>query len=150
MTLFLRLVSVEYMCIRELCHRLITLWLLACSVPLGNTRISSQLPSKFISMHYNDVVMTMMASQITSLTVVYSTVYSDAERKTSKLRVTGLCVGNSPGPVNSPHKWPITRKMFPFDDVIMGLVQGCNISSALVIKYCSLALTIDLCMMNNN
>ena len=40
-------------------------------------------------------------------------------KKTSKLRVTGLCVGNSPGPVNSPHKWPVTRKMFPFDDVIM-------------------------------
>ena len=39
--------------------------------------------------------------------------------KTSKLRVTGLCVGNSPGPVNSPHKGPVTRKMFPFDDVIM-------------------------------
>ena len=40
-------------------------------------------------------------------------------KKTPKLRVTGLCVGNSPGPVNSPHKWPVTRKMFPFDDVIM-------------------------------
>ena len=40
-------------------------------------------------------------------------------KKTSKLRVTGLCVGNSPGPVNSPHKGPVTRKMFPFDDIIM-------------------------------
>ena len=40
-------------------------------------------------------------------------------KKTSNIRVTGLCVGNSPGPVNSPHKWPVTRKMFPFDDVIM-------------------------------
>ena len=40
-------------------------------------------------------------------------------KKTSKLRVTGLCVGNSPGPVNSPHKGPVTRKMFPFDDVFM-------------------------------
>ena len=40
-------------------------------------------------------------------------------KKTSKLRVTGLCAGNSPGPVNSPHKLPVTRKMFPFDDVIM-------------------------------
>ena len=51
--------------------------------------------------------MTTMASQITSLTVVYSIVY----KKTSKLRVTGLCAGNSPGPVNSPHKGPVTRKM---------------------------------------
>ena len=40
-------------------------------------------------------------------------------KKTSKLRVTGLCMGNSPGPVNSPHKGPVTRKMFPFDDVII-------------------------------
>ena len=40
-------------------------------------------------------------------------------KKTSKLRVTGHCVGNSPGPVNSPHKVPVTRQMLPFDDVIM-------------------------------
>ena len=40
-------------------------------------------------------------------------------KETSKLRVTGLCAVNSPGPVNSPHKGPVTRKMFPFDDVIM-------------------------------
>ena len=64
--------------------------------------------------------MTTIASQITSLTVIYSTVYSDADQdKHQKLRVTGLCVGNSPGPVNSPHKGPVTRKIFPFDDVIM-------------------------------
>ena len=47
-------------------------------------------------------------------------------KKTSKLRVTGLCVGNSPGPVNSPHKGPVTRKMFPFDDVIMIFVNNNN------------------------
>ena len=40
-------------------------------------------------------------------------------KKTSKLRVTGLCAGNSPGPVNSPPKGPVTQKMVPFDDVIM-------------------------------
>ena len=39
-----------------------------------------------------------IASQITSLTTVDSTVYSDADqRKYQKLRVTGLCAGNSPG-----------------------------------------------------
>ena len=38
-------------------------------------------------------------------------------KKTSKLRVTGPCAGR--GPVNSTHKWPVTRKMFPFNDVIM-------------------------------
>ena len=40
-------------------------------------------------------------------------------KKTSKLRVTGLCAGNSPGPVNSPHKGPVMWKMFQFDDIIM-------------------------------
>ena len=41
-------------------------------------------------------------------------------KKTSKPRVTGLCAGIHRGPVNSPHKWPVTRKLFPFGDVIMG------------------------------
>ena len=48
--------------------------------------------------HYGDVIMGAISSLITSLTIVYSTVYSDADRKkTSKLLGTGLCVGNSPG-----------------------------------------------------
>ena len=64
--------------------------------------------------------MDAIASQITSLTIVYSTVYSDADqKKTPKLRVTGLCAGNSLGTGEFPHKWPVTRKRFPFDDVIM-------------------------------
>ena len=47
--------------------------------------------------HYNAVIMGAMAFQITNLTIVYSTVYSGADqRKTSKLRVTGLCAGKSP------------------------------------------------------
>ena len=41
--------------------------------------------------------------------------YEHRSKKTSKLRVTGLCAGNSPG----TSKFPVTRKMFPFDDVIM-------------------------------
>ena len=46
-------------------------------------------------------------------------IFGRRSKKTSKLRVTGHCAGNSPGPVNSLHKGPVTRKMFPFDDVIM-------------------------------
>ena len=50
-----------------------------------------------ITYHYDDVIMGTMASQITSLTIVYLTVYSGSDKKkTSKLHVTGLCVGNSP------------------------------------------------------
>ena len=40
--------------------------------------------------HYYDVIMSAMASEITSLTMVYSTVYSGADQRKSKLRVTGL------------------------------------------------------------
>ena len=51
----------------------------------------------FWRFHYNDVIMDAMASQITSRTTVYSSAYSGADKKkTSKLRVTGLCEGNSP------------------------------------------------------
>ena len=46
--------------------------------------------------------------------------FSRRSKKTSKLHVTGLC----PGPVKSPHKWPVTRKMFPFDGVIMYSYHG--------------------------
>ena len=50
------------------------------------------------SLHYFDVIMGTVASQISSLRIVYSTVYSDADqRKKSKLCVIGLCAGNSPG-----------------------------------------------------
>ena len=61
-----------------------------------------------------------VASQITSLTIVYSTVYSDADqRKHQSSASLAFVQGIHRGPVNSPHKWPVTRKMFPFDDVIM-------------------------------
>ena len=52
---------------------------------------------------------------------LYSTVYSGADQRNIKARVTGLCVGNSPVTGEFPHKWPVTRKMFPFDDVIMNI-----------------------------
>ena len=70
--------------------------------------------------HYNDVIMGAMASQITSLTSVYSTVYSDADqRKLQSSTSLAFVWGIHRRPVNSPRKWPVTRKMFPFDDVIM-------------------------------
>ena len=61
--------------------------------------------------HYADVIMGPIASQITSLTIVYSIVYSDADQKNlSKLRVTGLCVGKSPGQVNHRTKGQLRGK----------------------------------------
>ena len=70
--------------------------------------------------HYSDIIMGTIASQITSLTIVYSTVYSDADqRKHQSSTSLAFVWGIHRGPVNSPHKWPVTRKMFPFNEVIM-------------------------------
>ena len=70
--------------------------------------------------HYNDVTMGAIASQITSVTIVYSTVYSDADqRKHQSSASLAFVWGIRRGQVNSPLKWPVTLKMFPFDDVIM-------------------------------
>ena len=55
-----------------------------------------------------------VACQITSLTIVYSD-----QRKHQSSASLAFVRGIHRGPVNSPHKWPVTRKMFPFDDVIM-------------------------------
>ena len=65
-----------------------------------------------MGVHYNDVIMGAIASQITNSTIIYSTVYSSAA---SLAFVRGI----HRWPVNSLHKWPVTQKMFPFDDVIM-------------------------------
>ena len=70
--------------------------------------------------HYDDVIMDTIASQITSLAIVYSIVYSSAvQRKHQSSASLAFVWGIHRGPVNSPHKGPVTRKMFPFDDVIM-------------------------------
>ena len=76
--------------------------------------------SLLIHIHYSDVIMGVIASQITSLTIVYSTVYSDADQRKHQSSASLTFVwGIHRGPVNSLHKWPAMRKMFPFDDVIM-------------------------------
>ena len=63
--------------------------------------------------HYNDVIMSAMASQITSLTIVYSTVYSGAEqRKHQSSTSLDFVRGFHRWPVNSPHKGPLTRKIW--------------------------------------
>ena len=70
--------------------------------------------------HCNDVIMDTIASQITSLTIVYSIVYSDTDQRIYQSSASLAFVrGIHRRRVNSPHKWPVTRKMFPFDDVIM-------------------------------
>ena len=70
--------------------------------------------------HYCDIIMSAMASPIISLTIVNSTVYSSTdERKYRSPASLAFVRGIHRWTVNSPHKGPVTRKLFPFDDVIM-------------------------------
>ena len=70
-------------------------------------------------LYYGDAIMGAITSQITSLTIVCSTADSDADQRKHQSSASLVFVRVHRGPVNSPHKWPVTRKMFPFDDGIM-------------------------------
>ena len=88
--------------------------------PLGERKESDQRRPVVSHTHYSDVIMSALASQITSLAIVYSTVYSGTDqRKHQSPASLAFVRGIHRGPVNSPHKWPVTRKMCPFGDVIM-------------------------------
>ena len=83
-------------------------------------------PNKHI-FHYNDAIMGAMASEITSFAITYSTVYSGADqRKHQSCASLAFVQGIHRWPMNSLHKGPVTRKMFPFDDVIMLCLGGFN------------------------
>ena len=74
----------------------------------------------FARSHYCDVIMGVMASQITSLVIIYSIVHAGAgQRKHQSSASLAFVRGIHRWPVNSLHKRPVTRKMFPFDVVIM-------------------------------
>ena len=98
--------------------------------PLTNINIDGLVQKRrstwrYISLHqakgnYSDVIMSAMASQITSLTIVYSTVYKGIDqRKHQSSASLAFVRGIHWWLVNTSHKGPVTRKMFPFDDVIM-------------------------------
>ena len=66
--------------------------------------------------HYGDVIMGDIASQITSFAIVYSTVYSYADqRKLQSSTSLAFVWGIHRGPVNSPHKWPVTLNVWSVD-----------------------------------
>ena len=70
--------------------------------------------------------MSAMASKITSLTIVYSIVYSGADKREHQRSASLAFVWKiHRWPVNSPHKGPVTRIFFPFDDVIMEYRFSC-------------------------
>ena len=71
--------------------------------------------------------MRLMVSQTISLTIVYLTTYlSTDQRKHQGSTSLPFVWGIHWWPVNSPHKWPVTRKKFPFDDVIIWWIHTFN------------------------
>ena len=73
-----------------------------------------------ISLWHSDIIMGTMTFQITSFTIVYSIVYSSVDqRKQKSCASLDFVRGIQRWPMNSPHKRLVTRKMFPFDNVIM-------------------------------
>ena len=111
----------DYICNRpELTAQLYLLLMTFCFLGRVIWSLTLQIEILQFFMHYKGVIMGAIASQITSLNIVYSTVYSDADqRKHQSPASLAFMRGSHRGPVNSPHKWPITRNTFPFDDVIM-------------------------------
>ena len=82
-------------------------------------RISYTVTVLNVGFHY-DVIVSAMVSQITSLTIIHSTVYSGRDQGKHQVSASLAFVrGIHRWPVNSPHKGPLTWKMFSFDDVIM-------------------------------
>ena len=95
-------------------------WLINNHEEYGWVYVIDWSARNYTIIHYNDIIMGAMSSQITSLTIFYWTVYSDADqRKHQSSAALAFVLGIHRGPVNSPDKWPVRRKMFPFDDVIM-------------------------------
>ena len=70
--------------------------------------------------HYGDVIMSEMASQIIGVSIVCQTVGSGADQRRHQSSASLAFVREiHRSPVNFPHKGPVARKMFPFDEIIM-------------------------------
>ena len=88
--------------------------------PFENSESRLRLWNMKMQSHYSDVIMSAVVSHITGVSIVYSTVCSVADqRKLQNSASLDFVRGIHRWPVNSPHKGPVTWKMFPFDDVIM-------------------------------
>ena len=89
------------------------------------------------TVHYIDVIMSAMVSQITNFTIVYSTVYSGVDQRKHQNSASLAFVWRiHRWPVNSPHKGPVTRKLFPFDDVIIPVMVRWFHDDAKIITWC--------------
>ena len=96
-------------------------------------RINIMRATQMLIQHYSDVIMGTVASQITGFAIVYSNVNSSADQgKHQSFASLAFEWRIHRSPVNSPHKWPVTQKMFPFDEVIMN--HGNSISLRITVQ----------------
>ena len=92
-------------------------------VPCNAKWFTGRLPRSFS--RYSGVMISAMASQIIGVSIIYSIVCSGAdERKHQSSASLAFVWGIRRSPVNSPHKGPVTRKIFPFHDFIMVTVNS--------------------------
>ena len=108
--------------------------------------------------HYSDLIMSAMASQITGIATVCSTVCSGADqRKHQSSASLAFVRGNPPVTSGFPHIGPVTWKMLPSDDIILNHSEGLcnNRQNVLTILFCHkiylqwiflLVLFTDLCL----
>ena len=89
--------------------------------------------------HYSDVIMGAMASKITIPTIAYSAVYQAQIKENIKASLAFVRAIHR-WPMNSPHKWPVTRKMFPFDHIIRCTQHPINTPQTLRCYYVKIKL----------
>ena len=117
--------------------------------PTRVTETSATMTNHILE-HYCDVTMSAMASQITGLTIVYSTVHSGADQRNHQSSASLAFVrGIHWWPVNSLHKWSVTQKLFPFDDVIMTNSFDTD-ASHIKGKFCSILDNYAICYAAGN
>ena len=115
-----------------------------CEVPIHSLVHNKSQPWQsyiLIPIHYNDVIMNAIASQITGVSIIHSTVGSGADQRKHQSSASPAFVrAIQRWPVNSPHKRPVTREMFPFDGVsmfsaVVGMINGLSnrVSTLLII-----------------
>ena len=122
---------------RALCDRL---WPMQSHHMINKTNLTTRwgMLSDTTTTHYSDVIMGAMRSQITGVSIIYSTVGSGADQRKHQRSASLAFVGGiHRWPMNSPHKGPVTREMFPLDDFIMSFderhassIQVANITTS--------------------
>ena len=101
----------------------------------------NQIPqcSDIYTHHFSAVIMRAMTSQVIGASIVYSDFCPGAyQRKLQSFTSLDFVTGIHRWPMNSPRQGPVTRKMFPFDDIIMNSLDFCrsNIHIYFIRRHC--------------